>query len=245
MLVPVRKTAEAATGQLRARWLAIAGMLTATMLVAVPQRSPADDGPRNALPPPAPQLRLPQRAVLFYDDFGSDSLKHWTTDRPEVWSVRRGMLRGDLPDRKQERALIYTGSGRWTHYAVDLDVCMMRGVDKGVVLRADGDNGIGIDMRGPGYQDVLLQHGWRTLGRAPVVNGNATWHHLRVEARGHRYRVFVNGHLVIDKVDGRESSENGRIAIFAYTGGVGECTVYYDNVVVTALGGQRSAGKEP
>jgi hypothetical protein len=45
--------------------------------------------------------------------------------------------------------------------------------------------------------------------------------------------VWVNGALAIDRSDSRRARSNGRIALAAYTGGVGECTVYYDNVVVT------------
>jgi hypothetical protein len=46
--------------------------------------------------------------------------------------------------------------------------------------------------------------------------------------------VYVNDHLLIDRED-RKHVVAGQIALPAYTGGVGKCTVYYDNVVVTAL----------
>jgi hypothetical protein len=88
----------------------------------------------------------------------------------------------------------------------------------------------------------MYQGSW-PLGRATTTNANGTWNHIRVEARGRRYRVFVNGEQRLDKNDGRAESRGdphsakqfGRIALPAYTGGVGQCTVYYDNVVVTAL----------
>jgi len=104
-----------------------------------------------------------------------------------------------------------------------------------VVVRVRGRQGIGVDLRGPGYNDVLLHRTQFQLARASVVNGNAVWHHLRVEARAHGYRVYVNGRKVIAKVDNPGRVRRGRIALPAYTGGVGECTVYYDNVVVTKL----------
>jgi hypothetical protein len=210
----------------------------------------ASDGPaqrdplRDARPPTAPRFAPPAEGVLFADDFSADTLSGWTADRPGVWSVQNGMLRADLPDGRQQRSLLRAGSTRWTDYAVDLDVCMMRGVDKGVIVRLDGHEGVGVDLRGPGYHDLLLQHGFRTLGRANVVNGNGIWHHLRVEARGHRYRVFVNGRLEIDHVDPRASSPDGGIALPAYTGGAGKCTVYYANVVVTALGPEPAGARE-
>ncbi len=191
------------------------------------------DTVRFALPTPSPRFAPPADA-LFADDF-SQGLKHWITDREGVWSVTRGFLRADLPDAKQERSFIYAGDPAWTDLAVDLDVCQMRGVDKGVVVRVDSESGIAVDLRGPGYQDVVLQRREWPMGRAPVLNANGMWHHVRVEARGHAYRVFVNGELTLERVDSRRARPNGRIALPAYTGGVGQCTVYYDNVVVTPL----------
>jgi len=201
---------------------------------------------RTASPPPSPRRATPPGPVLFADDFSDDRLVGWKPDRAGVWSVRRGVLRADLPDERQQRSFLYVGSESWTHYAVDLDVVGMRGVDKGVVVRVvEGQAGIGVDLRGPGYQDVLLYRREWPLAKAPVLNGNGTWNHLRIEARGHRYRVWVNGVVVIDKQDSRKSRPNGCIALAAYTGGLGQCTVYYDNVVVTALGsGEGSATVE-
>jgi hypothetical protein len=152
-----------------------------------------------------------------------------------VWTIWRGMLRADLPDEKQMRSLIYTGDTAWTDIAVDLDMCMVRGVDKGVVVRVQGESGVAVDLRGGSYQDVLLYQREGSLGRAPAVNANGTWNHLRIEARSSRFRVFVNGELKIDRTDTRNAKRSGRIALPAYTGGVAQCTVYYENVVVTSL----------
>ncbi|HEY3214998.1 MAG TPA: DUF1080 domain-containing protein [Candidatus Eisenbacteria bacterium] len=212
----------------------IAGLLLCTAV---------SDPVREAAPPGSPRPAHPAGTVLFADDFNAGDLKGWAMDRIGVWSVRRGSLRADLPDRKQQRSFLYAGSQEWTDYAVDLDVCMMRGVDKGVVVRVEGDAGIGVDLRGPGYQDVLLQRREWPLDKARVVNANGVWHHLRVEARGHRYRVWVNGALLLDRDDSRQARPRGRIALAAYTGGVGECTVYYDNVLVTALASLGAIGE--
>ena len=193
------------------------------------------DMAREAVPSPASPFKAPANA-LFADDF-SKGLERWSTDRDSVWSVRQGMLRADLPDEKQERSFLYAGSEDWSDYAVDLDVCGMRGVDKGVVVRVEGTAGVGVDLRGPGYQDVVMYRREWPMGRASVVNGNGMWHHLRVECRGPRYRVFVDGALKLTREDSRLTSKNGggRIALAAYTGGVGQCTIWYDNVVVTPL----------
>lgn len=193
------------------------------------------DMAREALPPTGPKPMAAPRGALFADDFSTGSLARWKADRDRVWTVRRGMLRADLPDAKQERAFLYAGSEDWQDYAVDLDVCAMRGSDKGVVVRVQDESGVGVDLRGPGYQDVLVYRREWPLGRARVLNGNGTWNHLRVEARGNRFRVLVNGTLAIDSRDYRNLRPRGRIALAAYTGGVGSCTVYYDNVVVTPL----------
>lgn len=194
------------------------------------------DPARVAMPPLSPKTLPPTGHVLFHDDFSDRALPLWEADREDVWTVRGGALRADLPDRKQERSFLFAGSETWTDYAVDLDVCAMRGVDKGVAVRVEGRrSGVGIDLRGPGYQDVVAHIGPIPLGKARVVNPNGVWHHLRVEARGQSIRVFVNGTLLLDRAEARRSPSNGRIALAAYTGGVAECTVYYDNVVVTEL----------
>ena len=196
------------------------------------------DATRFAVPSTAPKFHKPASGVLFATDFSRDSLKHWSADKPGVWTVWRGMLRADLPDEKQLRSLIHTGDTAWTDVAVDLDICMMRGVDKGVVVRVKGQAGTGVDLRGGSYQDVVMYLNEWPMGRARATNANGTWNHLRVEARGNRFRVFVNGELKIDKVDTRSNRHlrrNGAIALPAYTGGVGQCTVYYDNIVVTRI----------
>ncbi|MBI3540192.1 MAG: DUF1080 domain-containing protein, partial [Candidatus Eisenbacteria bacterium] len=194
------------------------------------------DPARLAMPPLSPRTLPPKGHVLFQDDFSSDSLSGWEADRAGVWTVRNGALRADLPDRRQERSFLFAGSDGWTNYAVDLDVCAMRGVDKGVAVRvADKKTGVGIDLRGPGYQDVIVNVREWSLGKARVVNANGAWHHIRVEVRDQSLRVWVNGTLLIDRPDAKRSPHAGRIALAAYTGGVGECTVFYDNVVVTEL----------
>jgi len=192
------------------------------------------DPTRDLRLPSAPKFHPPANGVLFATDF-SDGMRGWVPDRDSVWSVRYGALRGDLPDGKQIRSFIYAGSSSWGDYVVDVDVFGARGVDKGVVVRVEDETGIGLDLRGPGYQDVVLhRREWR-MGQANVQNGNGVWHHVRIEARGHHYRVWINDLLLIDKEDPRRARPRGRIALAAYTGGSGQCTVYYDNVIVTSL----------
>jgi len=198
-----------------------------------------DDMTRQALPGPSPRFVRPPGALLA-EDFSGD-LKQWEADRPEAWKVTHGLLRVDLPDAKQERAFLYAGSEDWTDYAVDLDVCGMRGVDKGVAVRIQGLTGLAVDLRGPGYQDVVLNRREWNMGRAAVLNANGSWNHIRVEVRGPRVRVFVNGDLKIDRTDPHNARPQGRIALAGYTGGVGQCTVYYDNIVVTELREQAEA----
>jgi hypothetical protein len=218
-------------GEMRTRTARLAGLGAATLMLL----GAAYDETRFAVPSSAPRMSRPAQGVLLADDFSDRGLEGWTPDQEGVWTVWRGMLRADLPDQKQLRSLIHAGDTAWTDVAVDLDACMMRGVDKGVVVRVRGTNGTGVDLRGGGYQDVVMYLNEWPMGRAPATNANGTWNHLRVEARGHRYRVFVNGELKLDRVDGRSARPSGSIALPAYTGGVGRCTVYYDNVVVTAL----------
>jgi len=211
------------------------GLCAASVLVVLAGATPAGPSP-DSLPPP-PRLSPPSTTVLLVEEFGD--LDAWQPDRADVWSVERGVLCAHLPDEKQERSLIYAGSENWGDYAVDLDVCQLRGVDKGVVVRARGSQGVGVDLRGGEYQDVVLYSGRRPLGRAKAANADRRWHHLRVETRGNRYAVLVNGEPVLDCRDPLTARRRGRIALPAYTGGKGACAVFYANVVVTSLEGAR------
>lgn len=190
----------------------------------------AGDPSRPLRPPHAPDV---PRDALFFDDFSRGTAK-WEFDRPEAWSVRSGSLRGVLPDKKQQRAFAYAGSEDWRDYAVDLDVCQVRGVDKGVVVRVRGKTGTAVDVRGRGYRDVLLYRGESQLASAPVSIADGRWHHLRVECRGASVAVALDGRTVL-RHEGSSHGDAGRIALPAYTGGVGECEVWYANVLVTPL----------
>ena len=66
--------------------------------------------------------------------------------------------------------------------------------------------------------------------QARSINDNGIWHHLRVEALEGRYRVLVDGRLVLERTDPNRLSRQGRIGLAAYTGGIGHCTVYDSNV---------------
>ena len=191
---------------------------------AAPALSPA---------PPRPEAVAPSGDRLFTEDFRT--LDAWQADRDSVWSVEDGVLCGRLPDGKQERSFLFAGSEDWQDYAVDLDLCQVRGVDKGVAVCVRGGRGIAVDLRGGGYQDVLLYRQQVPLGSAKVVNADRVWHHLRVEARGARLAVLVNGVRVLERRDPLASMRRGGIALVAYTGGHGECAVFYANVVVTRL----------
>lgn len=215
--------------------MGIAALLLGLIAATLGLERPAA-GTGTLLPPPPPKPRKVLGAVLFEDRFDDGKLDGWSPDRADTWVERSGMVRAQLPDERQQHSLLYAGAIEWTDYAVDFDVCGMRGVDKGVVVRVEEGSGIGVDLRGPGYQDILLHRKEWPMGRARVTNANGVWHHVRMEARGHRYRVWVDDALILDRVDKSGVRPRGRFALAAYTGGVGECLVYYDNVVVTAIG---------
>jgi Domain of Unknown Function (DUF1080) len=185
--------------------------------------------------PKSPRFEKP-RDALWTDDFSKSDLSGWKPDKEGVWTVKDGVLRARLPDEKQQKSFLHAGDPDWTDYAVDLDVCMTRGVDKGVAVRVQGDDGIGIDLRGPGYDDLVVHRGMSQLGKSSIRNPNGQWHHIRVEVQGTRYRVFVNRKQMIEVED--NDRKRGGIALAAYTGGSAKCTVYYDNVAVTRLDGQ-------
>ncbi len=189
----------------------------------------AADRPSAPPPPPRPEAR---DGSLLLD--GSSGAGRWTFDKDGVWSAREGALCARLPDRKQMRSFAYAGSEDWRDYAVDLDVYQVRGVDKGVVVRVRGQSGTAVDLRGHGYHDVVVYRGDMPLARARVSTDDGAWHHLRVECRGGTISVAVDGRTVL-RHRGSEHGDAGRIALPAYTGGVGECEVCYANVRVTPL----------
>ena len=211
------------------------GFPVALLILALGGPAASSDPADGTLPPvpPPPPAAATTGEVLFAAD--SSTLDGWQADRDSVWSVEDGVLCGHLPDGKQERSLLFAGSTDWQDYAVDLDLCQVRGVDKGVVVCARGGRGVAADLRGGRYQDVLLYRQQLPLGSAPVANADRTWHHLRVEARGARFTILVNGARVLERRDPLGSMRRGRIALAAYTGGQGECAVFYANVRVTRL----------
>ncbi len=202
------------------------------VLALAPLLCSAGDPTRFATPPSPPKFVLPARGVLLADDF-SHGLREWKPDQAGVWSVWKGMLRADLPDQKQLRSVLRGGDPEWRDYALDFDVCMMRGVDKGAVVRLVEETGVGVDLRGGTYQDVIAYIREWPVGKAQAINSNATWNHLRIEVRGDRMIVRVNGEQALDRSISK--APRGAIAMAAYTGGAGQCTVYYDNVIVTSL----------
>ena len=174
--------------------------------------------------------------LLFADSF-TDSARHeWSFDGDSVWSVHDGRLRAALPAERQVWSFARVGSAAWRDYSVDLDVCGVRGVDKGLALRVDGGRkGVGIDLRSSPFGDLLMYRGFEHWARAKVPHKNGTWLHVRLEARGNRYRAWVNSKLVVDFTDENHSRESGGIALAAYTGGNGECEVLFDNVEIREL----------
>jgi len=196
----------------------------------------ASEPAHDALPPASPEFTRPANA-LFSDDFSSDQLKGWKADSAaSAWSVRGGVLRGEVPDVKQAHAFLFVGDSSWTDYAVDLDVCGMRGADKGVGVRVRGKKALGVDLRGGTYQDVVLYVNQFPVGSGKAENANGSWCHMRIEIRGSACRVSVGGHVVFDKhLHLKAPPSRGGIALAAYAGGLAQCTVYYDNVVVTPL----------
>jgi hypothetical protein len=200
-----------------------------------PGDSASTDPARDALPavPAPPRATAPPGALLFSDDFRT--LDAWKADRDGVWRVTGGVLCGRPPDGKQERSFLVAGAEDWQDYAVDVDVCQLRGVDKGLVVCLRGGRGVGVDLRGGEYQDVLLYRQEVPLGSAKAANADRAWHHLRVETQGARYTVRVNGARVLERRDPLGKMRSGRIALAAYTGGRGESTVCYANLFVTRL----------
>jgi hypothetical protein len=220
-------------------WLAAVAAAFSWMIEGVP-RSPttwstAAAQAAVATPPARP-------SVLFSSSFdrGMPRGIRFDAKNDGTWRVRQGRLHARLPNKKQQKSIAYIGSERWANYAVEADVCGLRGVDKGIAVRVVGDDGVGVDLRGGKYQDLLVYRGKTQIGQAPMPNRNGRWYRLRVEARGPAYRVYVNERLAFHYRDPSNDHRNGKLALAAYTGGEGQCAVAFDNVVVTQLGSNDS-----
>jgi cation diffusion facilitator family transporter len=185
--------------------------------------------------PEAAGEAAPGHGVIFSETFSESVPAKIQFDRAGVWSVHDGHLRAVLPNGKQERSFAYFGSKDWANYSVDVDLCGLHGVDKGVAVRVEGRKAVIVDLRGPGYGDIVMYRGFTKLCHHALANPNGAWNHLRIEVQGPRYRVFVNGRLTVDFCERHNKRPRGRIALVAYTGGSGQCDVLYDNVVVRAL----------
>ena len=148
------------------------------------------------------------------------------------------------PPRRQAAALVsHAGDSTWADYAVDLDVCGMRGVDKGVIVRVQGGAGPRHRSTRPRLQDLVVN-----LNELPLGGGKSHQRERRVAPRADRdprqqCRVTIGNEVVFDKRLRFKAPPSGGIALAAYTGGIGRCTVYYDNVVVTPLAGEEPPGK--
>ncbi len=210
----------------------MAGFVVLALAVAIAHSAPSARAARSK--PGAPGAR-----VLFQESFDAAAASSrprspdWSMDHPEWWTIAGGRLRARLPDEKQQRSLATFGNPDWHDVALDVDVCGVRGVDKGVVLEKQGDDGLGVDLRGDRYGDVLVYRGSRKLARKKFPNRNGRWYHLRVELAGDRVRVFVDGRQVADAKD--EKPTRGPMALAAYTGGAAACELQFDNVRVTSL----------
>jgi len=76
--------------------------------------------------------------------------------------------------------------------------------------------------------------------------GGACFNDARVEIRGKdKCRVAIDGRVVFDRGLQPDPPRRGGIALSAYTGGLGQCTVYYANVVVSGLAVEQSAKPRP
>src|SRR5262249_23086001 len=157
--------------------------------------------------------------------------KGWSADKPSAWSVRDGVLRAQLPNEKQARAFLYAGDSTWVDYALDFDVCGMRGADKGCAGRVTtGKKGLGLDLRGARLDDLKMYVNEFPVGSAKFPNANGTWYHMRVEIRGKdKCRVTIDDKVLFDQSLRHNPPPRGGIVLPAYTGGLAQCTVYYDN----------------
>ena len=185
-------------------------------------------------------------AVLFADDFNAGASAAWTNDRG-VWRDTGGQYDATNPDNTP---LTYTAVGTLsglTDFAIDVDVNTWD--DGGVWIRSNFNGGAinGMLLVTGGKSGAFDGFYWHI-----VTNGNSggivqekavaglqeSNHHLRIEASGNTYRVFVDNVLQDTFVDATSAYTSGFAGLYDFSpisGATSPRGQTFDNVVISTL----------
>jgi hypothetical protein len=190
--------------------------------------------------------------TLVYDDFSAPQAAlmensaagiGWVTEGPCSWQVQNGTF-GTSTSGNRVFCLATTGDLTWEDYIYEADVYGVAGVDKAIEFRVQ-------DYYNHYY--VNLRSDWPFNGNdslcfCKIVNGscvdyasifypsqNNTWYHLKVEAIGNHFKVYVDDNFVFEYVDPQNTFPQGKIGLGCWTGDANICSIRFDNILVADL----------
>ena len=156
--------------------------------------------------------------TILYDDFSGKALD-WQFEGPCTWLEENDVLWTSATGNRVF-CLATAGEPTWTDYIYEVDVYGIAGVDKCMEFRVQDYNN---------HYYINLRSDWPNQGNdslyfCKIVDGacvyyesvdwssqNNTWYHLRVEAIGKRFRVYVDDNFVLQYVDEDSPFLQGKI----------------------------------
>jgi hypothetical protein len=161
--------------------------------------------------------------------FNGKDLQGWDVTRPELWSVKDGMIVGKHGGDELEKNTFLAARGKYTDFTLKVSIRLVgdRG-NSGIQFRTrilpDGTaRGYQADVA-KGYWGLLLEEGSpkRLIIKRPAAEAVRTvkpgeWNHYEISARGHHVRLVLNGVESVD-VDDPMGDLGGVMALQLHTG---------------------------
>jgi hypothetical protein len=142
-------------------------------------------------------------AQEIIDLFDGKSLAGWQAkDHSTIWSVHDGCLVGENDAQKSGSSLWTKAS--FTDFVFETEFSFSGNIDSGIFLRHENEQiqigtsrSLHRDMTGSPYIANKKGYPVEAVGAALLLKKN-DWNHLRIEARGRKYLVALNGKQVLD-----------------------------------------------
>jgi hypothetical protein len=165
----------------------------------------------------------------FQPLFNGKDLRGWEATRPELWSVRDGMIVGRHDGKSLEKNTFLAARGKYRDFTLKVSVRLVgdRG-NSGIQFRTrilpDGTaRGYQADVA-KGYWGLLLEEGSpkRLIIKRPAPTAvrevkPGEWNHYEITARDHHIRLVLNGVESVD-VEDPTGDLDGVIALQLHTG---------------------------
>ncbi len=144
--------------------------------------------------------------------FDGKSLAGWrANDHATIWSVRDACLVGEN-NAKKSGSILWTQAS-FSDFVFETEFQFEGDIDSGIFLREENEQiqigtsrSLRRDMTGSPYIANKKGYPVEAVGASALLKKN-DWNHLRIEARGRKYLVALNGKQVLDyTTDAAQSS---------------------------------------